>query len=553
MDDFAHARLAEDEPRNPFDIKVLVFYGLARFRKQIVALGILGAILGLIAGAAQPNVYSVNSKLRYQASARQALSDENAYGIELAEFRGGMSAAIIEELELLKDPVIYERVLDSEGFTAEMILTVADPRAGDGPGSSPVVKFMHSLQAGLIHLKGLDDPCPDGETGDARDAAVKRMLANTTLKDVRRTNLISVTYTDSSPAKAKRIGDEIVKQMRARHLEEFQASKQLVTLQANKAEVIQQLTKDREEWREFKQQCGFWDLDTDFATCQEQIRANETKESDLEQERSRLLGKVRSLQGDLGGASDVENGDPADTSGKRLNSDYVGILEEIRDYENRIRTIDLKLSPGQLSLDNKSRYEATVEKLRIDLEGTPKFSDSTSLMGLNADTNEAVTNTQLLLSEASGELQGVIGQLMVVREQLKDLKQRRRTMEECRVEHERLQTAVNTAKTKLDSITTSERTLSSLAVMDDVDISNLSVFRATRLPKDKDGPQRSKPLMMGLVAGLALGFGLAILRQLLDRKVRYQETIENSLGLRVLCVIPELSSKAGFKGAKGAA
>ena len=74
MDDFAHSRLASDEPKNPFDLKVLVLYALARFKNQIIALGVLGAIFGLIFGASQPNSYAVMTRLRLKPSVRQLLS-----------------------------------------------------------------------------------------------------------------------------------------------------------------------------------------------------------------------------------------------------------------------------------------------------------------------------------------------------------------------------------------------------------------------------------------------------------------------------------------------
>ena len=43
------------------------------------------------------------------------------------------------------------------------------------------------------------------------------------------------------------------------------------------------------------------------------------------------------------------------------------------------------------------------------------------------------------------------------------------------------------------------------------------------------------------IGTLGLGIGLAALRQLLERRIRYRETVENDLGLRVLCVVPEVS------------
>ncbi len=544
MDDFAHARLTEDEPKNPFDLKVLVLYAAARFRRQIVGLAILGGFLGLIAGAAQPNVYSVTGKLIFRASARQAITDENVFGVELTEFRGGMSAAIEEELELLKDPIIYERVVEQIG--AEEILRVADPQSGDNEYTSTPARFMHRLQAGLIHLKGLDDPCPDGVTPEAREGAMNKLIANTTIRNVRRTNIINIVYKDSSPAKAKTIGDEIVRQMRSRHLEQFQAEKQLLTLQGNKGDVFQELKVARKKAAEFKQQCGFWDVEADFAACQDQIRENTLLESKLEQDRQRLLGTVESLEKELGLRGD--EGESEDDENRPLNPEFISLQGDLAKVLQGIQEIDRIVTPGTLSLKEKGKLEARRDLLIQKLENTDRFGASSALMALANDANEAVTNTQTLLSTAKGELQGIIAQMDVVREQIKDLQQRRQTMEECRVDHMQLEANVQTLNQKYQQITASERTLSSLAIMDQEEVSNLAVFRATRLPKDKDGPQRSKPLMMGFAGGLAFAFGLAVLRQLLERRVRYAETVENQLGLRVLCSVPDLSHKPGFKG-----
>ena len=48
MDDFANSQLDLEEAKNPFDLKVLVLYAVARFRGLIIALGVLGALLGSV-------------------------------------------------------------------------------------------------------------------------------------------------------------------------------------------------------------------------------------------------------------------------------------------------------------------------------------------------------------------------------------------------------------------------------------------------------------------------------------------------------------------------
>ena len=45
---------------------------------------------------------------------------------------------------------------------------------------------------------------------------------------------------------------------------------------------------------------------------------------------------------------------------------------------------------------------------------------------------------------------------------------------------------------------------------------------------------------MGIGGGIGAGLALALLRQLLDSKVRFPRSVERSLGVRVLGVIPEL-------------
>ena len=44
---------------------------------------------------------------------------------------------------------------------------------------------------------------------------------------------------------------------------------------------------------------------------------------------------------------------------------------------------------------------------------------------------------------------------------------------------------------------------------------------------------------MGLFGGLALGFALAIARQILDSRLRYPKAVEAALGIRVLGTVPE--------------
>lgn len=546
MDDFSHARLAEDEPRNPFDLKVLVLYALARFRNQIIALGVLGAILGLIFAASQPNSYAVLTRLRLKPSVRQLMSEEAVYGVNPDEpFRVRSSYALNEELELLRDPQIFDRVVDEIG--PEYILTVADPRAGDGPGTSFPVRYMHALQAGLIHVKGLDNPCPDGVTPEAKRAAADRLKANLTVRNPRNTNLIDVKYTDSSPAKAKRIGDEIVRQMRRKHLETFSAVGSMEVLKASLDEAFQEYKFAQNELLKFKDQCGFKDLANDLRTTNEQINLKEIDLEDKNIQLNALNATVREIESDLK-ISTGTGDETIDVQTMRPNPEFRKARTAMETMQDQLSTLRIEYpEPTGIILDQIESLEAKIANQERTLSTlNPMVPKNDLEEALGEGFSEQFAEVIARLYEARSQRKGLMEEVNGIAELIVRLRQKQRAMEECQVEYEARETILDSAKQKRDRLIAQRNRIEGLETMEKDDVTNLSVARASRLPIDKEGPQRSKPLMMGLIGGLAFGAGLSVLRQLLDRRVRYLETIENSLGLRVLCVVPDLGGKTGF-------
>ncbi len=561
MDDFAHSQLDLEEAKNPFDLKVLVLYGVARFRGLIISLGILGALLGLFAGAAQHNVYSSMTRLHFEPSVRQAVRAEQAYGVDTGEIRISTKTALLEELELLKDPAIYEAVVEKIG--AREILRVADPRSGDDSGTSLPTRVMHNLQAGLIGIKGLDDPFPKGPESEAKAAAYDRLKDNVKIGNQRNTQIIDVKYSDSSPAKAKLILDELIIQMKARHSDRFSAHGKLEDLRINKDLAFQEMSKAMNELKRFKEQCGFHDLDNDLAQCNEEILIRERGLSDMHAERGALLGKVKSISKDLGIGGSIEEDigedvtDPDGTTrrgGKQINPAYTRLVRQIESERGALRDSENKFpdaTRGSLPWRTQNKIRNLIAQLESDLQATDPYGTDGASGILGGDLGDSFAETRSLLFDTRGELEGLIKKIETNEARIGELEERRVAMEECAVEYGQRKTDAEMRKLKLEALNNQERQLSGLAYMDDDSRSELRIFRSARLAKEKEGPQRSKPLMMGLVGGMALGVGLSILRQLLDRKVRYQETIENTLGLRVLCVVPDLSSKNGFSPAKG--
>lgn len=73
--------------------------------------------------------------------------------------------------------------------------------------------------------------------------------------------------------------------------------------------------------------------------------------------------------------------------------------------------------------------------------------------------------------------------------------------------------------------------------------SSLRVFEQASLPLEKEGPNRGKLLLGGMLVGLFLGLGVVILRALPDTIVRTRDDLEHIDGISVIGVMPRLDAR----------
>jgi uncharacterized protein involved in exopolysaccharide biosynthesis len=73
--------------------------------------------------------------------------------------------------------------------------------------------------------------------------------------------------------------------------------------------------------------------------------------------------------------------------------------------------------------------------------------------------------------------------------------------------------------------------------------SSLKVIDDASLPLEKEGPNRTKLILGGLIVGLFLGFGLVLLRTVPDRTVRTPADLEALDGVTVIGVMPRLDNR----------
>lgn len=86
--------------------------------------------------------------------------------------------------------------------------------------------------------------------------------------------------------------------------------------------------------------------------------------------------------------------------------------------------------------------------------------------------------------------------------------------------------------------------IEALAQIDVEGDTNLMPLQLPTLALEKEGPKRMKLAVLGAAGGFALGILAAILRYLLDRRLRFPEQLERDFEVPVLAVLPNLESTA---------
>ncbi len=94
-----------------------------------------------------------------------------------------------------------------------------------------------------------------------------------------------------------------------------------------------------------------------------------------------------------------------------------------------------------------------------------------------------------------------------------------------------------------ESFRTLNQRLSDIDVNEDIDAQEIRVLEVAYLPDSPSSPQKSRIMAMALVAGILLGGGIAMLRDVLDQTLRSADEISLCLGLPVLGAVPAMSRR----------
>jgi uncharacterized protein involved in exopolysaccharide biosynthesis len=252
-----------------------------------------------------------------------------------------------------------------------------------------------------------------------------------------------------------------------------------------------------------------------------------------------MQGLIKSLE-----HTKKHHADMADTiqvvvpSVTNVNLLWVSLKEGIR--ETKLRLAELRAQPTtSVNRQTISALELKLKALEEELSEEPQMIE-TQPETLATVPNEAKLGLEIDIVEKEGGVEQLQIELKATEVRLKEAEGQRRKIAECKPGHNRFAQTHTLLTQAHEKVADRLQQAQAFGLLDVSELSNMRVWHEASLNPDKVKPQRSKPVLAGFGIGLALGLGLAVLRQLLDRRVRYPETVEKDLGLVMLGVVPEL-------------
>jgi len=516
----------ESEGSSPFDLKVLVLYGVFRSKYWVVALGFLGLVAGLIFGASQPNVFESTGLLQYTGGVQESLTEESLLGITPENQR--LSApGILDEIITLDDPALFESLAEELG--SEYLLSRTDPSREDGESTPLPVRIMHQLQS-FLQRRG------PGMGYRAEDLPwLAKHLRSKTKITAKTDTYMVVSYQADTPEKAQAICGKLLDAFVQRHRDVYGVEARLDEQREKVQNAFDEFRQAQTELIDYRKSCGVYDYEAEFEKNQTDLTQVEIDTRSKENELEQVLSKIEVYREKLAGMDPTieVHTDPVmreHPQRAEFNRQLYALLAE----EIQASTITTPMTQ-QNKMEEIRRRRAALEAALLETPKEYEFEPAR----VEFVTNGAYWNLDTTLTDLLAMRESLVKGIQHLRSETERLIERRDLIDKCRGEHFYHGDQVQKAQNEYDEQTEVYNTLLKLNLRDESGSSNLKMTQHAGLPLTKVGPNRWKPLAGGIVGGLFLGVACAVLRQLLDRRVRYPEVVEKNLGLRVLGVVPE--------------
>ncbi|HEX2081151.1 MAG TPA: polysaccharide biosynthesis tyrosine autokinase [Longimicrobium sp.] len=520
--------------------------GLARRNLRLI----LAAVVVTCALAA---AWTYTRAPRYSTSAVVRLADVRGSmtgGLEeqaMERLTGSVTDPVLSQIEVLRSRTLIGRSVDESGyrlrpvaFPASLVVDgFVDPAA---PADTLELRFTREGyrvqgRAGTasaaygqpVSLGGARFTVvsrPERESGQVvvaqRERAITGMLGRLTARPRERTDVVDLRFEHTDPAVAQRALNSLVQTFQAVNAERAQAvsRRRRIFLEEQLQATDSMLSAAQRELSGFRERAQVYSTRESFMAQQQSLVALDLRREELQAERTVYQNLVARLS------------DPRSAG-------------DVRAMRALIANPALAANPAVAQLHQQYlRYETTRDSL---LSGAhPRAATDPDVQRVES----LLRSTQERIAEA---VRSHLSSLDLRLAGLDQLRARHVSdiagMPRAEAEEVRLAQQVTTVQTVADQL---RQEYQRARISEAVEVGQVEVL-------DYAGPAVPLPqrhglvMMMGLLAGLMLGGGAAVLREQMNTSLRRREDVERFLGLTSLAVIPRITSaaKAGHGRANG--
>jgi len=247
----------------------------------------------------------------------------------------------------------------------------------------------------------------------------------------------------------------------------------------------------------------------------------------------------------------IATGARMDTESRRLDDltlEFIKAQRDTRQSVEQLAQLDMTLGRGDSPLTLSVIFEnALVQRLSSELRKLEaKKIELSSKLGLN---HPQYQRTLIELREANNDLEQAVKSVIIsIRNLVKLSKNREKSVE---LDFQKQKKLVLDFKYQHDQIivlerdVTSAREIYNTALMQQnqsglrslVDQTNVNIMDEAKTPSRPSGPKMMKNLAIGIFIGLVFGLGVVIFMELIDRRVRSKEDMDNIFGIPVFAVL----------------
>jgi len=525
----------EDEPEEALgtDLVAALARGVRRYRRAVVTIALGGAALGFLWGVSRPDEYSSEARLLLRIGARERVTSESLVGGERDQ--PVTPPTVNDEIQMLKDVAIFERVARQVG--PRLVLEPADPALDDGPLTSWPTRALHGVQSLVLSWSSPVHDCPSDDCPECLARATKVLVKRTVIANEAGSNVIRLTYSSTSPARAQQVLQALVSACIERHKEQFSSQG---VLEKNRGK-LEEAKRSRDEaakaYFEHLANTDFVDLDSQYPgsvveinALESQLFAANVRSEEIARQLELLSAEGAAASGSTTARAPLHVPNAQYETQLALKRELLAqrwnlAFEKLSEDERRLRERDLDAQLIQVD-----------QKLASLPMGSVRTPGSTASDRLSAGTVEELKLEELSLSVKVGMLEQ---RLSEKRARLTEIT--RQGLVEDLVRKD-LANAREAKEAAYQSLLQRFSQLEGLVSMD-LNDANLQGLGAPTLDREPVGPKRLGLVLNGLLVGLVAACAFAVLRQRSDDRIWQPSAAEEACGVPVLGVVPAAGSR----------